>query len=172
VPAAGPDAPAEAPAEAEGEELSELEMARNEMLEMADHLARAKADLYNAEQRHNAYVQRTRAEIGEARVRGHEDVVEALIGVLDDIELARQHEELQGPFKSIAEKLEQTLEQSFAVERYGAPGDEFDPTIHEALMHSPKDGVESDVIDTVMQPGYKVGDKVVRPARVGVAGPA
>lgn len=167
---AAPEASGETPEV--DEELDALEKARNEMLEMADQLARAKADIYNAEQRHNAYVQRTRGELGAARQRGREDVVEALIAVLDDIELARQHGELEGPFKSIADKLEQVLAQNFEVERYGATGDEFDPNIHEALMHQPKEGVEMDVIDVVMQPGYRVGEKVVRPARVGVAGPA
>lgn len=176
LPAAGASEE-EAPAPAEeqeqpDEELDEVTKARNEMLEMADQLARAQADAYNAEQRHNAYVQRSRTEIGEARKRGREDVVEALIVVLDDIELARQHEELEGPFKSIAEKLEQALEQNFDVARFGAVGEEFDPNIHEALMHNAKEGVETDVIDVVMQPGYRVGEKVVRPARVGVAGPA
>lgn len=168
---ADPPAPDEADTQAEAE-LDELQKAKDEMLEMADQLARAKADIYNAEQRHNAYVQRSRNEMGEARKRGQEEVVEALIAVLDDIELARQHDELDGPFKSIAEKLEQTLEQNFAVARYGAAGEEFDPNIHEALMHNAKEGVETDVIDVVMQPGYRVGEKVVRPARVGVAGPA
>src|SRR5690625_1486382 len=142
------------------------------MLDMADQLARAKAELYNQEQRFNNYVQRSRTDVADARQRGREDVVEALIAVLDDIELARQHDELTGPFKSIADKLEQSLEQNFAVQRYGAPGEEFDPNVHEALMHNPKEGVETDVIDVVMQPGYRVGEKVVRPARVGVAGPA
>lgn len=167
-------APADSAAGVPGadEELDALEQAKNDMLDMADQLARAKADIYNAEQRHNAYVQRTRGELGEARKRGREDVVEALIAVLDDVELARQHGELDGPFKSIAEKLEQVLVQNFEMERYGTPGDEFDPNIHEALMHQPKEGVETDVIDVVMQPGYRVGEKVIRPARVGVAGPA
>ena len=74
--------------------------------------------------------------------------------------------------QSIAEKLQQNLEQNFGVARYGAAGEEFDPNIHEALMHNAKEGVETDVIDVVMQPGYRVGEKVVRPARGGVAGPA
>lgn len=175
APAPAPETNTDTPgagADQDDAELDDLTKAKNEMLEMADQLARAQADLYNAEQRHKAYVQRTRGELGEARQRGREDVVEALIGVLDDVELARQHGELEGPFKSIAEKLEQALAQNFEVERFGAAGEEFDPNIHEALMHNQKDGVETDVIDVVMQPGYRVGEKVVRPARVGVAGPA
>ncbi|HLS02729.1 MAG TPA: nucleotide exchange factor GrpE [Beutenbergiaceae bacterium] len=162
----------EASVEEQGDDVDELTKAKNELLDMADQLARAKADVYNAEQRHNAYVQRSRQEVLEATKRGHAEVVEALIAVLDDIEYARQHGDLQGPFKSIAEKLEETLKQKFEVERFGEQGEEFDPTFHEALMHNPKEGVTSDVIDVVMQPGYRVGDKVVRPARVGVAGPA
>lgn len=171
---ASPEAPAPAESDAPepAEELDPLEQAEQARLEMADQLARAQADLYNAEQRHKAYVQRTRGELAEMRQRGREDVVEALIAVLDDVELARQHNELEGPFKSIAEKLEQTLKQNFDVERFGESGDEFDPNLHDALMHNTKEGVETDVIDVVMQPGYRVGEKVVRPARVGVAGPA
>lgn len=150
----------------------ELAKAKAEMLDMADQLARAKAEIYNGEQRFSNYVQRAKADAAQARERGREDVVEALIGVLDEVDLARQHDELHGPFLSIADKLEQTLAQNVGVERFGAIGEKFDPNLHDALMHNTKDDVETDVIDVVMQPGYRVGDKVVRPARVGVAGPA
>src|SRR5690625_3464173 len=137
----GAPAPADSPSTDEADtqaeaEVDELQQAKNEMLEMADQLARAKADIYNAEQRHNAYVQRSRNEIGEARKRGQAEVVEALIGVLDDIVLARQHDEPDGPFKSIAEKLEQSLEQNSAIERYGATQYLLYPNLNDAALYS------------------------------------
>lgn len=100
-------------------------------------------------------------------------VVEALLPVLDDIHSAREHGDLtEGPFASIAEKLESTLGR-FGVERVGQVGDPFDPTVHEALMHLPQaelpEGSEGTTIVQVMQPGFRVGDRVVRAARVAVA---
>lgn len=139
--------------------------------ELTDQLARAKADNYNLDQRFNAYVRRSRGEVTEARTRGHEDVVEALIGVLDDIDLARRHDELSGPFASIAEKLEGVLAGTFEMVRYGEAGEEFDPEIHEALMHNQSADVTTEQVQQVLQPGYKVRDRVIRPARVAVVGP-
>src|SRR5699024_12674077 len=127
--------------------------AKTEKHERAEPLARAKADIHNAEQRHNAYVQRSRNEMGEARKRGQEEVVEALIAVLDDIQLARQHDELDSPFKSIAEKLEQTLEQNFGFARSGAAAEQFDPSSHEGLRDNAKEGEGAEVIDVTRPPG-------------------
>lgn len=150
---------------------SEVAKAKAEAADLADQLARAKADNYNLDQRFNAYVRRSRGEVTEARTRGHEEVVEALIGVLDDIELARQHGELTGPFASIAEKLEGTLQGTFGMVRYGEQGEAFDPEIHEALMHNESADVTSEQVQQVLQPGYKVNERVIRPARVAVVGP-
>lgn len=145
--------------------------ARAEALDLADQLARAKADAYNLEQRHNAYVKRSRAEVLQARDRGRQDVIEALVAVLDDVDLARQHGELTGPFASIADKLEGTLASSFGMTRFGEAGEEFDPSVHEALMHAESDEVQVATVQQVLQPGYRVGERVVRPARVSVVGP-
>ena len=72
-------------------------------------------------------MRRSKADAANQRQAGVHDVVEALLGVLDEIELARQHGDLTGPFAAIAEKLESTLAQRFDVVRYGAEGEEFDP---------------------------------------------
>lgn len=154
-----------------GELAAELEAKRSEALELADQLARAKAEVYNTDQRFNAFVKRSRELEAAARESGRQDVVEALIPVLDDIELARQHGELTGPFLAIAEKLEQTLSARFEVERYGAVGEEFDPTMHEALMHRANPEAISATIEMIAQPGYRRAEMVLRPARVGVVGP-
>ncbi len=138
--------------------------------ERLDQLQRAQADLYNLDQRYNAYVKRTRGELAQAADRGAAALAEALVPVLDDIELARRHGELVGPFQSVAERLEATLAR-FGVERYGAAGEEFDPAVHEALMHGHSSEVETTTVREVLQPGYRTADRVLRPARVAVVDP-
>jgi molecular chaperone GrpE len=101
-------------------------------------------------------------------------VFEALLPVLDDIHLARQHGDLEGgPFAAIADKLEGILTK-FGVERFGQPGEAFDPSVHEALMHSQAElaeGTEVATVVQVMQPGYRMGERLIRAARVAVADP-
>ena len=106
----------------------------------------------------------------EAAVAG---VLGSLIGVLDDVELGRQHGDIvEGtPFHAIAQKLEEVLG-SHGLKRFGAVGEEFDPNLHEALMHEDADGAEGTTISMVMQPGYSMNERILRPARVGTRGPA
>lgn len=102
-------------------------------------------------------------------------VVESLLPVLDDIHMARQAGDLAGgPFAAIADKLESTLGR-FGVERVGEAGQEFDPNVHEALMHVEAElpeGATGTTVVQVLQPGYRIGDRLVRAARVSVADPA
>ena len=101
-------------------------------------------------------------------------MVESLLPVLDDIQLARQHGDLEsGPFASVADKLESILGK-YGVERFGEPGVAFDPAVHDALMHVEEELAEGTDVTTVvgvLQPGYRIGEKVIRPARVSVADP-
>jgi molecular chaperone GrpE len=90
--------------------------------------------------------------------------------VLDDIDRARDHGELEGGFRSVGEALEATVEK-LGLQRFGAVGETFDPTVHEALMHSYSGDVTEPTCVQVLQPGYRFGDRVVRPARVAVAEP-
>ncbi|MFV0284886.1 MAG: nucleotide exchange factor GrpE [Demequina sp.] len=131
---------------------------------------------------HFADLQRLQAEFVNYRKRVERDreaaagattakVVEQLIPVLDDIAAAREHGELDGgPFASIATKLEDTLGR-LGWSSYGAVGDEFDPQIHEALTSQASTEVTVPTVQLVAQPGHRVGDRVVRPARVIVAQP-
>lgn len=158
----------------EGEAQAEqdaLAKAKEEAADLFDQLQRAKADLYNLDQRFNNYVRRSRQEVEAAKEVAVAEVVEAIIPVMDDIAAAREHEELTGPFGAIAEKLESTLAAQYGVERYGAVGEAFDPEVHEALMHEQSDTASENTISTVLQPGYRAGEKVIRPARVAVTGP-
>lgn len=138
--------------------------------ERLEEIQRANAAHYNLEQQYSAYVKRSKADALAAQERGVVNVVEALIPVLDDIELARQHGDLTGPFASIAEKLEATLGR-FGVQRYGAAGEPFDPAIHEALMHAHSADVTEPTVQMVLQPGYRTSDRVIRAARVAVVDP-
>ena len=97
-------------------------------------------------------------------------VVEALIPVLDEVKLARENGDVTGPFETHVNKLVESLNK-LGVEQYGEVGDEFDPNIHEALMQQPSDEVENPTLFLVMQPGYRIGDRILRPARVAVAEP-
>ncbi|MCL3859735.1 nucleotide exchange factor GrpE [Actinotalea sp. K2] len=129
------------------------------------------ADLQRLQAEYVNYRKRVDRDRLVARDQAVTGVIESLLGVLDDVELARQHGELtEGPFSSIAEKLETSLSR-FGWERYGAAGEPFDPTVHEALMHAHSDEVTEPTVVQVLQPGHRVGDRVVRAARVAVAEP-
>ena len=178
--APGPDGPARddsapGPAEdgtAEDEPASELARARAQAARLTDELARARADQYNLQQEYQGFVRRSREGAAGHREAGRAAVVEALIPVLDEIELARQHGDLTGTFATTAGKLETILADKFGLVRFGEVGEPFDPTLHEALMATESDEVDEPSIALVLQPGYRLGEKVVRAARVQVANPA
>lgn len=184
-----PEAPAPESLEAELEELvaeqnarqsesveapvEKTEQLEQQVSELTDELARRNADLYNLQQEYSGYVKRSRTELANARQMAAQDVVESLLPALDEIEIARKHGDLEeGPFRVISEKIEGILEQKYDLERFGTPGEVFDPQQHEALMATTEDGVEVPTIKEIVQPGYRLGDRVVRPARVLVANPA
>ena len=155
------DTPDAGPAGPGGEELAAAQALAAERL---DDLQRLQAEYVNYRRR----VDRDRSVAGELAVTG---VIEALLPVLDEIELARAHGELaDGPFASIADKLETSLGR-FGWERYGAPGEAFDPTVHEALMHAESDDVDEPTVTQVLQPGHRVGERILRAARVAVTAP-
>lgn len=133
----------------------------------AEHLAdlqRLQAEYVNYRKR----VDRDRAAISDVATS---KVLEALLPVLDDIAAARQHGDLaDGPFASIADKLEEALRR-FGWSSFGAEGEAFDPVLHEALMSQPSADVTEPTVQQVAQPGHRLGDRVVRAARVIVAQP-
>ena len=97
-------------------------------------------------------------------------VLTELLGILDDVGRAREAGELEGAFKAVAESLERVTEKLGLV-KYGEQGDPFDPRIHEALLHNYSDEVDGPTATLVMQPGYRLGERVLRPARVAVSEP-
>lgn len=139
--------------------------------ERLEDLQRLQAEYVNYKRR----VDRDRALVQERAIA---DVLDTLLPVLDDIYAAREHGALDdGPFAAIADKLEGSLGR-FGLERFGTVGDSFDPSVHEALMHAEWDGSitpadpAATTIVMVLQPGYRAGERVIRPARVSVADPS
>ena len=153
----GEAAPAAAPAGASREE------------ELLADLQRVTAEYANYRRR----VDRDRAAVVEHATLG---LLESLLPVLDSIELARQHGDLEGPFKAVGEAVEQLAERQ-GLRRVGAKGDPFDPTVHHALVHAPEAvaaelDVDFPVVAEVLQPGWRLeSGRVLRPAGVVVADP-
>lgn len=127
-------------------------------------------DLQRLQAEYVNYRKRVDRDKNVARDAALSSVAEALLPVLDDVHLARQHNDLTGPFVAIAEKLEATLGR-FGLVRYGEVGEPFDPAVHEALMSSHSDEYEVASVGQLLQPGYRFGERVLRPARVAVADP-
>lgn len=97
-------------------------------------------------------------------------ILSALLPVLDDVDRAREHGELTGGFRAVAESLERIVTGEGLV-KFGASGDAFDPRLHEALMHALSPDVVTTTCDRIVQAGYQFGDRVVRPALVTVVDP-
>jgi len=137
---------------------------RTELADRTADLQRLQAEYANYRKR----VDRDRATVREHAVAG---ALTELLPVLDAIGQAREHGELSGGFKSVADSLQAALTKLGLVS-YGQRGDAFDPKIHEALTHSYSPDVTEDTCVEVFQPGYRVGERILRPARVAVAEPA
>jgi molecular chaperone GrpE len=161
----GGEAAAEAElTETEGAELLAAQELRTQLAERTADLQRLQAEYANYRKR----VERDRATVREHAVAG---TLTELLPVLDAISQAREHGELSGGFKSVADSLQAALGKLGLV-TYGQRGDAFDPKIHEALTHSYSPDVAEDTCVEIFQPGYKVGERILRPARVAVAEPA
>ncbi|MEU9984259.1 nucleotide exchange factor GrpE [Streptomyces sp. NPDC050856] len=159
----GPAAPAgDASAQSAGL-TAQLDQARTALNERTADLQRLQAEYQNYRRR----VERDRATVKEIAVAG---LLTELLPVLDDIGRAREHGELVGGFKSVAESLE-TVAAKMGLQQFGKEGEPFDPTIHEALMHSYAPDVTETTCVAILQPGYRIGERTIRPARVAVAEP-
>jgi molecular chaperone GrpE len=132
----------------------------------SDEVAELKSTLQRVKAEYDNYRKRALRDQQFAAERTKVAVVTQLLPVLDDLERARSHGDLEsGPLKSVADKLTTALE-GLGLSGFGDEGDEFDPALHEAVQHE-GEGTHP-VIGSVMRRGYKVGDQVVRHALVGV----
>ncbi|GGO89332.1 hypothetical protein GCM10011584_18500 [Nocardioides phosphati] len=142
----------------------ELALARMALEERTLDLQRLQAEYVNYKKR----VDRDREVVAENATY---KVLSPIIDVLDTIDRAREHGELEGGFKAVADQLERVVN-NLGLTRFGEPGDAFDPQLHEALTHL---GTDAEVTVTTCQhiakTGYKIGDRVVRAAQVLVVDP-
>lgn len=155
-----------APAGDTGQEaalVAQLDQARTALSERTADLQRLQAEFQNYRRR----VERDRIAVKEVAVA---NLLSELLPVLDDVGRAREHGELVGGFKSVAESLE-TVIAKMGLQQFGKEGEPFDPTIHEALMHSYAPDVTETTCVAILQPGYRIGERTIRPARVAVAEP-
>ncbi len=141
-----------------------LEPLRKQVAERTADLQRLKAEFDNYRRR----VERDRQVMAEQATG---KLLTALLPTLDDIGRARDHGDLEGPFKAVAESLESALETA-GLERFGVQGDEFDPLVHDALMHTYSSQVTRSTCVDVFRAGYRHAGRVLRPAQVSVAEPA
>lgn len=145
------------------EVVSEAINADERVVELTNDIKRVQAEYSNYRKR----VERDRVAVREVATA---QVLGELLPILDDIGRAREHEELTGGFKAVSESLEATATK-LGLEKYGEKGDEFDPTVHEALTLVPAPGIAVQTVIEVFQPGYRMGERVLRPARVVVGEP-
>jgi len=157
-----PEAPAPDPVE---DELAEIVTSdfRSLLDERTADLQRVQAEFTNYRRR----VERDRQAVAEQALAS---VLIGLLPVLDDIDRARSHGEVEGGFKLVADGLEMTLAK-LGLQRFGESGEPFDPTVHEAMTHAVAPDVTESTCAEIYQPGYRVGDRILRPARVAVVDP-
>lgn len=154
------------------EEAAVDSAANEESTPEVDKVAELTGDLQRLQAEYLNYKRRVDREKDLAKQRGRDEVLDSLLIVLDDIDRAAQHEELSGGFRAVADAL-RSATGKHGLEQFGETGEAFDPNFHEAISHA---GESSDVTVTslaqVLRQGFKVGERVLRPATVIVVDPA
>jgi molecular chaperone GrpE len=163
--------PTEVQAPAEGGESGDVEFeddlarTRRDLADLTTDLQRLQAEYLNYKRR----VERDRELIRENATYA---ALAPIVEVLDTIDRAREHGEVDGGFKAVADQLERVVS-SLGLSKFGAVGDPFDPSLHEALSHIGEDpAVSVTTCKVIAKAGYRIGDRVVRAAQVLVVDPA
>lgn len=134
-----------------------------------DQVAELTADLQRLSAEYANYRKRVERDRDVSRELAIASVLTDLLPLLDDIDRAREHGELEGAFRAVGESLE-GIATRVGLEKYGASGEPFDPMQHEALTNESNPEITEPTVMTVMQPGYRYAGRILRPARVSVAG--
>ena len=163
------DGPLDEEPTVEGDET--LEAPPDEAAELKAQLDERTADLQRLQAEFVNYKRRVDRDRELVRENATYTALTPIIDVLDTIDRAREHGPLEGGFKTVAEQLERVVS-GVGLTKFGAVGDPFDPTIHEALSHIGEDpDVEVTTCKVVAKAGYKIGERVVRAAQVLVVDP-
>jgi molecular chaperone GrpE len=138
--------------------------------ELAAQLEERTADLQRVSAEYANYRRRVDRDREAVLVGARVQFVGDLLTVLDDLDRAEQHGDLTGPFKAVADKLTAVV-QKLGLESFGLEGEPFEPSVHEAVQHeaSPVPGPTVTVVSSVLRRGYRIADRVLRPAMVMVA---
>ena len=158
------DNSADAQSSEEDDSLTPLGKAKKEAADYLEALQRERAEFIN-------FRNRAAKEQDRFRQHGITDVLTALLPALDDIDRIREHGAMDDSFKAVAAKLDKAFEK-FGVEKFGEKGEDFDPTKHDAILHKPDANATKETVDVVVESGYRIGDRVIRAARVVVASPS
>jgi molecular chaperone GrpE len=146
-------------------DLSFLEESANDLA------AERLADLQRLQAEYANYRKRVERDREANRLLAVQDIVTSLLPVLDDLDRAEKHGDLEeGPLVLIAQKLRATLDRT-GLERVGAKDDEFDPNTHEAIAQVPTPDVDVMTVLDVHKVGYRLGQRLLRAAQVAVAVP-
>ena len=151
-----------ADAETNGDQVEEEPSELDRELEIFQDLQRLRADFVNYKNR----VERDRATEREASVA---EVMRAFLPALDDIDRAESHGDLVegSAMAAVAVKLRQAAEK-FSLQSFGEKGEKFDPNLHDALVQTPSEDVSEPTVADVIERGYRIGDREIRPAKVAV----
>jgi molecular chaperone GrpE len=130
-------------------------------------LAERTADLQRITAEYANYRRRVERDREAVVAAAKAHVVGELLGVLDDLERAASHGDLTGAFKAVADKLVGSLN-NLGLEAFGADGEPFDPAVHEAVHHDTSPDVAGPTVTAVLRRGYRLRDRLIRPAMVAV----
>ena len=160
--------PAANPAGSEAPPLDPLEAARAEAQKNREQLLRVAADFDN-------FKKRSRRELGDAVKVAREDLLRDLLPVFDNLERASLHAGTATDTKALADGISMVQRQfldvlgRLGIERVASVGQPFDPAVHEAVQHLETDEFPPGAVANELQAGYRMGDRVLRPAMVVVA---
>jgi molecular chaperone GrpE len=181
APPGGPGPQTTAPSAARGEQMSEQETpvatqpapapgGEDGNGDLARQLAERTEDLQRVTAEYANYRRRVDRDRSLVVDQAAERFAAQLFPIVDDIERARDHGDLEGPFKVVADRVLGLLD-GLGVESFGTAGDPFDPSLHEAVIHDTSAEVSVPTATTVLRPGFRRGDRVLRTAMVAVTDP-
>lgn len=127
-------------------------------------------DLQSLQADFQNYRRRVDRERIEAQDVATAKLLKQLLPALDDIDRAKEHEELEGGFKAVANHL-LTMASNLGLQKFNETNVSFDPNVHEAILHEKSPNVNQTEVTKVLRPGYRFKDSVIRPAQVVVSDP-
>jgi molecular chaperone GrpE len=149
---------------------AEIDAITEEIKEERDVVVDLTADLQRLQAEYSNYRKRVERDRALAHEIAVASVLSEMLPILDDLDRAAEHGELNGGFKAIADQLTALITRIGLV-RFGEAPSSFNPNIHDAMLHETSESVSETTVTSILQPGYKYKERIVRPARVTVTDP-